>query len=44
MIDKLLISSLQKIIVRTIGYRFKNTYADVRFDNGKGEKWKINKD
>ena len=43
MIDKLLSSSLQKIMVRTIGYMFKNRYAEVCFNNGKGEKLKMNK-
>ena len=33
MIDKLLKWSLPKIIVRTLGYMLKNTFADVRFDN-----------
>ena len=31
------------MIVRTIGYMLKNTFTDVHFNNGKGEKWKINK-
>ena len=43
LIDKLLKTSLPKIIVRTIGYMLKNTFADVRFNNGISEKWKINK-
>ena len=43
MIDKLLKWSLPKIIVRTIGNILKKTFADVSFNNGKGEKWKINK-
>ena len=38
MIDKLLKSSPPMIIVRTIGYMWKNIFADVRFG-----KWKINK-
>ena len=42
-IDKLLKKSLPKIIVRTIGYMLKNTFADVRFNNGISDKWKINK-
>ena len=43
MIDKLFKTSLPKITVRTIGYMLKNTFTDVHFNNGKGEKWKINK-
>jgi len=31
-----------KIIVRNIGYMLKNSISDVRFNNGKGDKWKIN--
>ena len=45
MIDKFLKSSLPKIIimVRTIVYKLKITFADVWFNNEKGKKWKINK-
>ena len=43
MMDKLLESSLLKIIVRTIGYMLKNTFENVRFNNGKGEIWEIKK-
>ena len=42
-IHKLLKSSLPKILVRTIFYMLKNTVADVYFNNGKGETWKIKK-
>ena len=38
MIDKSFKSRIPKIIVRTIGYMLKNTFADVRIDNVKGEK------
>ena len=38
-IDKLFKSSLPNIIVRTIAYILKNTFADIRFYNGKGDKW-----
>ena len=40
MVDKLLKSSLPKVIIKTIGYMLINTFADVRFDNWKWEKWK----
>ena len=42
MIDKVHKWSLPKITVRTIGYMLKNAFADVRFNIGTGEKWKIN--
>ena len=41
MMDKLLKSNLPKIIVKTIGYMLKNTFADFHFNDGKGAKWKI---
>jgi len=31
------------MIVRNIGYMLKNSFSDVRFNDGKGEKWIINK-
>ena len=37
MIDKLITSSLPKIIIRTMGYMLKNTEKK-HFNNGKGEK------
>ena len=37
MMNKLFKSSIKKIMVRTIGYML-NIFADVRFNNGKGEK------
>ena len=43
MMDKLLKSSLSKIIVRTIGHNLKITFAAVRFNNMKGEYRKIKK-
>ena len=43
MIDNLLKYSLQKVIVRTTGYMLKNTFAGVLLNNGKGEKWEINR-
>ena len=36
-------SPFRNIIVRTIGYMLKNTFADVRFNNRISDKWKINK-
>ena len=36
MMDKLLKSNSPKIIVRTIKYMLKNTFADIRYNNGKG--------
>ena len=38
MVDRLIKSGLPKIIDGTIWYKLKNTFADVRFNNGKGEK------
>ena len=43
-IVKLLKSSLPKLIVRTIRFMLNNTFADVSFNNGNEEIWKINKD
>ena len=43
MINKLLKSSLANTIVRTIGYMLKYSFTDVLFNNGRGEKWKVNK-
>ena len=43
MIDQLLKSSLPKVIVRTVRYMLKNTFADVGYNNRKEGKWKMNK-
>ena len=43
LIEKLLKTRLPKIIVRSIGYMLRNTFAEVHFNEGISEKWKIKK-